>query len=170
MKLTYEEAIGLKNSNRRISDVSRRYNVSSQTARKIRKCSIDDLIKSYSDGDNPFYRKIDKLYQYKDRFRVVFGDKTGLFSKLCMNATEEYILNSLVFTPTFSLLTTRSKVEYIKRLLCFLGYLRVTVVPQMGIYDIDRPFMAVADGERIYWNDLLTIISKTKGDKIGKNI
>ena len=83
-----------------------------------------------------------------------------------MNASREYILNSLVFMPTFSLLTVESKVEYIRRLLHFIGYSRVTVVPQRGVNDLDRPFMAVADGARIYWNDLLTIITKVRSSSL----
>lgn len=170
MKLRYEESIDLKNSNRSISKLSNRYHISSQTARKVRNSSIGYIVRSYADGDNPFYRKIRNIYRYKSDFRVVFSDKTGLFSRLCMNASREYILNSLVFMPTFSLLTVESKVEYIRRLLHFMGYDRVTVVPQRGVNELDRPFMAVADGSRIYWNDLLTLITKIKGDKIGKNV
>lgn len=159
MKLSFIEAISIKNSDKKASCLASLYSVSPQTIRKNKKATWKELITLYTDSKNDNYNMIENAVYKDGYFYVTMNDNSGIYSGLTLMVREAFLLSD-IFQPTFPTMTTKSKTACLYRIFKLNGGKNIKIVP-LGSDGLLTKFIAVVDGNRYYWEQIITIIEKS---------
>lgn len=155
--------------------IAKKFNISRALVTKTCKYTDAEILRMYSEYDNPIFDhiRIANIKEYDDnvdgRVSIQYIDGPLAFS---YTVPSLYYLLKSHFVPSFETLVDSSKITLITMLLLRLGYNNVTVA-QVGTQSgIGSQYMAVTDKGRLSWQDLKNIeefrtILDSKGDYYG---
>lgn len=176
LKLSFSQSVRVRRErfNETRGEIAKEFGISRALVTKTCQYSDYEILKMYSKYDNPAFKYMrissldwDDNVQGKVAIEYTDGPLVGAYAVVPL-----YDLLESHYVPSFSTLMEMSKKHIIARVLHTQGFARVSVVRVGDKTGVEAQFQAVADGQRLSWQDLTNInefrtILRIKGESNG---
>lgn len=155
-KLAFAEAVNLRwehrnNHQKSMRQLGKEFNVGAGLAKSILSKSDADLLREYSDLDNPLFDEI--ILYYSQDGDIIFEYQNGMFRKQCATVSI-YALLSTEFVPSFATLNPVSQLKLLSRALEQSGYYHGVISPIGFKHGLQARYGAIIDHKYYSWYEL----------------